>query len=113
MTREIKFRQYINETAWAFHYFGWIDNGWISPIKLNFKTFPVEQYTGLTDRHGVKVYEGDIIRHELHPVNGSVSYFEGAFIWGVAISNNALINYNFPKFMEVIGNIHHDPELLD
>jgi len=70
-------------------------------------------WTGMKDKNDKKIYAGDIIRHELHPVNGLVSYFEGAFIWGVALANNALINYNCPKFMEVIGNIHENPELLD
>lgn len=73
----------------------------------------VGQYTGLTDKNGKKIFEGDIVtmpkygggRHK------SVVYFrKGKF----AVDGS---NYGFkdicPKNMEVIGNIHDNPELLE
>ncbi len=73
----------------------------------------VGQYTGLTDKNGKKIFEGDIVtmpkygggRHK------SVIYFKnGKF----AVDGS---NYNFKdicsKNMEVIGNIHDNPELLE
>lgn len=73
----------------------------------------VGQYTGLTDKNGKKIFEGDIVtmpkygggRHK------SVIYFKnGKF----AVDGS---NYNFkdicPKNMEVIGNIYDNPELLE
>ena len=72
----------------------------------------VGQYTGLTDKNGKKIFEGDIVtmpsyrggRHK------SVVYFKnGKF----AVDGS---NYSFkdiaPKNMEIIGNIHDNPELL-
>ena len=70
----------------------------------------VGQFTGMTDKNGVKIFEGDIIRfvNGLKKVNGewvdnefiyTVEYSEGAFS-GVLGLSKAL------DAVEVIGNIH-------
>lgn len=72
----------------------------------------VGQYTGLKDKNGTKIYENDIVT--MPSYNGgrhkTVVYFDsGKF----AVDGS---HYHFkdirPKNMEVIGNIHDNPELL-
>lgn len=73
----------------------------------------VGQYTGLTDKNGTKIFEGDIVTMPRYGSgkHKSVVYFKnGKF----AVNGS---NYNFkdicPRNMEVIGNIYDNPELLE
>ena len=64
--REIKFRVFIDR---KFYYWGFINNQFIGlPIVSNLGQKEVmgrsQQFTGLLDRHGKEIYEGDIIAFE-------------------------------------------------
>ncbi len=82
----------------------------------------VGQYTALTDKNGVKIFEGDIVRTLETDARGErrsfpVVYKKGAF-WlydKYLLDNNGLdflAGYSTEK-IEVIGNIHDNPELLE
>ena len=85
----------------------------------------VGQFTGLTDRNGKKIFEGDIIHLEYSQVffggeyfgeyTAEVSYKEGCFITD-GINNGDEIETPLSGFdndeLEIIGNIHDNPELL-
>ena len=86
----------------------------------------VGQYTGLTDKNGNKIFEGDIIAYE-DETPGQYEYHDSLFI------NRGVIRFDAGQFYftnsiaatmddllykgtldcEVIGNIHDNPELLE
>lgn len=79
------------------------------------------QFTGLHDKNGKEIYEGDIRQFdttdlrmkELHyKFKGDVRYNYCMF-YIVDTSNDVPYNiYNVYQHIEVIGNIHENPELL-
>lgn len=76
-----------------------------------------EQSTGLKDRYGKEIYEGDIVlAANMGRTPYVVKYREGdcSFV----ANNEALMDYyhlfsGMPKCYEVIGNVHENPELLE
>ena len=130
--REIKFR------AWD------KNQMWITPIDTNYglsrffgvitEQAKLMQYTGLKDKNGVEIYEGDVVKrpNDLWIGEESVGEFKNTFV------SDAFIEFVDGKFMlnklgdpsknyygviqfsknnkceklEVIGNIYQNPELL-
>lgn len=76
----------------------------------------IGQYTGLTDKNGTRIFEGDIVRCKdtLHEV--IFCKISGCAFFGITMPDRGEI-WNFDGItradrMEIIGNIHDNPELL-
>lgn len=76
----------------------------------------VGQHTGVYDKKGVGIYEGDIVTLELPAMfegegtRGVVRKLEGAYV----LDNGSTADYLFSELavIHIIGNIHDNPELL-
>lgn len=88
-----------------------------------FKVDPetVGQYTGLTDKNGTKIFEGDIVRFIDIDFDGSERKAVGVMTWNRKAANFDIVkgtyrlDFHYPTLfeeIEVIGNIHDNPELL-
>lgn len=136
MTREIKFRGKTKEGQWTIgsyfcmhhndernhiHHFVIPENTpipknkTIGKIQVEVQEDTVGQFTGLHDKNGKEIYEGDIVRTLVSRLNATKN----------KQYRNFVIRYDAPHFwngydtllmskfrIEVIGNIHDNPELL-
>lgn len=80
------------------------------------------QYTGLKDKNGKEIYEGDIIfikgETKLLDIKGKVEY-SNTFAQFIITNTGSIVNETEPlgdyeeENIEVIGNIYDNPELLE
>ncbi|EKO2958576.1 hypothetical protein PZ837_001936 [Listeria monocytogenes] len=84
------------------------------------------QYTGLKDKNGKKIFEGDVVafsEDDFHVFNSQVEYFseDGYPAFDIKVPSDYYFDSNvFSEVsmsglheIEVIGNIHENPELME
>lgn len=123
MNREINFRACYDNRMWFVAKFDlWGDPDQrtcdLAPINPKYEELynillnevELMQYTGLKDKNGVEIYEGDIVRHATDEGVYKIIFEDGGFY----VKN--LFEYDFQTIneypLEVIGNIYENPELL-
>lgn len=143
--REIEFRVYryplskaISDKGFMIYNYNELDIGdfWLmNDIFIKSKDEVFMQYTGLTDRSGTKIFEGDIVKVEFNTfddngytlstrtVIGEVYFDTNEYAYKVLehlgiFNDGSFEDYNsFPLYdcigCEVIGNIYDNPELLE
>ena len=76
--------------------------------------FIVEQFTGLHDKNGKEIYEGDIVRDYDEGFLYKVMFCEyhARFMFYDYLNDDYYDNQDIAEH-EVIGNIHENPELLE
>jgi uncharacterized phage protein (TIGR01671 family) len=130
--REIKFRAWVLGKMYEVKNLEWdwghliitTEGGWIALPDPNAHLL---EFTGLHDKNGVEIYEGDVLRYE--GFEGSIDHAEvcwhqGFLAWMVDdhsgrgmislcdLNDDDTNQFNSDE-VEVIGNIHENPELLE
>lgn len=83
------------------------------------KNIILMQYTGLDDKNGKPIFEGDILRFIPDNIFGEVKVFNKSLCFGVEWVNSRtdfftqLFYMECEAELEVIGNIYENSELLD
>ena len=138
--REIEFRLFSKErNKMIFSNKGWFykafvsEKGVLQHIRIdvaleNPDRVIVMQYTGLKDKDGKKIFEGDIIFHEKFEEHSEIAYFErGMCFIGLPVEKEVREDYlkGHVHYLDltcenlqiskckVVGNIYENPELLE
>lgn len=87
----------------------------------------IGQFTGLTDKNGKKIYEGDIVSHPWKDpifgdlvetgefVHSTICFNNGAFVVNYRLQGEYIYLQDFLrlKCLDVVGNIYDNPELIE
>lgn len=130
--REIKFRAWAKDGKGRHYMMSWLDlctqPDLMALVDLENRDYVFMQFTGILDKNGKEIYEGDVVYFYLEGTpeddygNAEIIFSDGCFCVkhkvGEFPSNKEAVFNEYPFFVidftttEVIGNIYENGELL-
>lgn len=129
--RPIKFRQpiFVGSDFRSFHYWGFINGDYHAPLGylgyIEKASVQSQQFTGLLDRNGKEIYEGDILYHKYWSkpeLSFDGLWFEEKievkipdffmYLGSDVVQNSPEKTDEFVSHMEIVGNVYENPGLL-
>ena len=121
--REIKFRVYyqkVTDDSWVIEGEYTLKDLTDRGIQFDQERIKWVEWTGLKDRDGEEIYEGDIVRWgESEPniiwdgtVKGEVYWLDGGFWVACKESNHFSGRIDETGHFEIIGNIYENPDMI-
>jgi len=118
--RKIKYRQHLKPAYRAkgdiFHYWGFIDGGFVSPVGKNVSIHNGDQYTGLKDKNGkgTEMCQGDLVRAYGHGVGEVDKNTWGEWILVFNDGTETIHDLMMEQDLgEIVGTKYENPELLE
>lgn len=87
-----------------------VEGGWVINGEIPSSAVHLMQSTGLIDKNGKEMYEGDVVRNwECQMALHSIEWIKDGFFVNYHNYTHGVIH---PSLLEVAGNIHENSELL-
>ena len=104
--RTIKFRAWDGKEMYQPMYQG---GGWLGCWRVDEKEHPIMQFTGLLDKNGVEIYEGDLIELEnWEPKQYEVVFDRGGFCLKFGEDGHFYPDIKYAEDSVVVGNIYEN-----
>jgi len=118
MSRPVKFRAWKKSENRMVSWEELLSSGKLADVLSGTYLEAFMQFTGLHDKNGKEVYEGDVVAASIYsdepPQILEVKFEQGAFIIDYKDSESDITTVGwFMGMLEVIGNIYSNPELLE